>query len=64
MPGDQAFAISPAWSPDGTRIVFNLFLDNAVSGLHVADADGDDLRLLVPFDDGFVNNPDWGAATR
>jgi Tol biopolymer transport system component len=59
--GDDPFAIAPDWSPDGSQIVFNLFLATGPSGLHVVDSDGRHLELLVAIGDSFVNNPDWGG---
>jgi Tol biopolymer transport system component len=60
---DKGFAIAPDWSPDGTRIVFDLFLRDGVSGIHVASADGSDVTLLVSYDPDFADYPTWGPAS-
>ena len=53
---------SPAWSPDGTRIAFvagsNKFLGGAPNALVVIDADGTDLREIIPPGLG-VEDPRW-----
>jgi Tol biopolymer transport system component len=47
----------PAWSPDGSRIVFARSADNATSrGLYLVNRDGSGLRRLTKRDDG---GPSW-----
>jgi Tol biopolymer transport system component len=53
IPG--SLAISPSWSPDGTRIVFG-----GLAGLYVVPADGDGVpRLLAA--GAVVHSPRWSA---
>ena len=52
---------NPAWSPDGTRIVFShelysLFDGNVVRGLGIANANGGDRGILFA---GSPHNTDW-----
>ena len=57
-----AFALAPGWSPDGTRIVFAMYLESTNHvDIFTAAADGSDLVQLTdsPEEDGF---PDWGPA--
>jgi Tol biopolymer transport system component len=60
--GDKGFALAPDWSPYGTRIVFNLFLRDGVSGIYTSAADGSDVTLVLAFDGFFGDYPTWGAA--
>lgn len=62
QPGEDNF---PAWSPDGTRIVFSsgrdyLFADTMRfrRDLYMMNADGSGLERLT--ENGFVNQPIWG----
>ena len=45
---------SPAWSPDGERIVFR-----RSSNIFVMDADGTDIERLIARQDSFNIDPDW-----
>jgi len=54
----QYFAGEPDWSPDGTRIVFCMFL-NGQEDLYTASADGSDVEQITNTPD-FENGPDWG----
>lgn len=51
-------AHAPEWSPDGSRIVFYTSGDES-PGIYVIDADGSNLRLVVPADGQFVADPTW-----
>jgi TolB protein len=63
-PGVQSFA--PAWSPDGTKIVFVRFTPTGKrSGrldLFTMSADGRRLRRVTNMPRAFPTNPDWGTA--
>ncbi|MBA3363526.1 MAG: PD40 domain-containing protein [Actinobacteria bacterium] len=50
----------PEWSPDGTKIAFAGAVPGAGRpGIHVMNADGSDVRLLVGSDSFDVLSPDW-----
>jgi Tol biopolymer transport system component len=53
------FAFEPAWSPDGTRIIFCMFIDGQ-EDVYTASADGSDVRQVTDTPD-FENGPDWGT---
>ncbi len=58
----QYFAFGPHWSPDGTRIIFCMFI-NGGEGIYTANPDGSDVRQ-VTFTTDFTNfyiGPDWGT---
>jgi Tol biopolymer transport system component/predicted Ser/Thr protein kinase len=55
--------ISPAFSPDGTRLAFQRIPTTAVSDVWVADARGDGARRLT-FDDRSLEGPVWTADGR
>jgi TolB protein len=58
--GGFAYASSPGWSPDGTRMVFSLFLDKAGQvDIYTARSDGTDLVNVTDTAD-FEGSPDWG----
>jgi Tol biopolymer transport system component len=55
-------AAAPAWSPDGTRLVFVHRLEsNGALVLATANADGSDLKTLLPPDPAYLNvrAPAW-----
>lgn len=57
----QYFAFEPHWSPDGTRIIFCMFI-NGGEGIFTANPDGSDIEQ-VTFTTDFstlFNGPDWG----
>jgi Tol biopolymer transport system component len=54
------FAFEPDWSPDGTRIVFCMFV-NGQEDIYTARADGSDVVQVTDTPD-FENGPDWGPA--
>ena len=61
LTNDPDFDLSPAWSPDGTRIAFTSDRGPGVMGdneVYVMNADGTDPRNLTnsPREDGF---PAW-----
>jgi Tol biopolymer transport system component len=56
------FAFGPDWSPDGTRIIFCMFI-NGGEGIYTADADGSNVKQ-VTFTTNFAtifNGPNWGT---
>jgi len=58
--GGFSFAFTPGWSPDGTRIVFSLFLRKTGQvDLYTARPDGRDL-VKVTDTPNFEDFPDWG----
>jgi Tol biopolymer transport system component len=50
---------SPAWSPDGKRIVFTRTLSFGDNQIWVVDADGKNLRRLLADDSESDHNPSW-----
>jgi Tol biopolymer transport system component len=58
----EGSASGPRWSPDGTRLAFvangNKFLSPSPNALFVVDADGSNLREIVPAGLG-AENPRW-----
>lgn len=56
---DQAVS-SPVWSPDGTRIAFQVNPQMFKSHIYVMNADGGDLRRLSP-EDADDKHPSWSA---
>jgi Tol biopolymer transport system component len=57
-PTTRYFAFAPDWSPDGTRMVFCMFMDGQ-EDIYTAKADGSDLVRVTDTPD-FENGPDWG----
>ena len=56
------FAFFPNWSPDGTRIIFCMFI-NGGEGIYTANPDGSNIKQ-VTFTTNFntlFNGPDWGT---
>jgi TolB protein len=61
-PGSRHWAFEPAWSPDGTRVVFTMYvLALGQDDIYTARADGSDLFQVTntPEHEG---QADWGAA--
>jgi Tol biopolymer transport system component len=63
---DRYFAFGPAWSPDGTRIIFCMFI-NGGEGIYTANPDGSNVKqvtfttnLGANFANVF-NGPNWGT---
>ena len=53
-------ANTPAWSPDGTRLVY-IYKSNRNDPMYMADRTGADPRQLVPPGTHKINNPVWSA---
>lgn len=53
------FAFEPDWSPNGTRIVFCMFI-NGQEDIYTASADGSNLVQVTNTPD-FENGPNWGT---
>lgn len=53
------FALQPHWSPDGTRIVFIMFLSTTGEGIYTAKPDGSDV-VQVTNAPTLDSAPDWG----
>jgi Tol biopolymer transport system component len=56
----QYFAFGPDWSPDGTHIVFGMFI-NGQEDIYIANADGTRVRQVTGTPE-FEYAPDWGPA--
>lgn len=59
------FSFAPAWSPDGTRILFNRFTPNKTRGrfdLYTMRPNGKNLQRLTDMPKAFPTNADWGTA--
>jgi Tol biopolymer transport system component len=53
------FAFQPDFSPDGTKIVFCMFI-NGHEDIYTANADGSDVKQVTNTPD-FEDGPDWGT---
>jgi len=53
------FAFQPDFSPDGTKIVFSMFI-NGQEDIYAANADGSDVKQVTNTPD-FEDGPDWGT---
>ena len=61
-PGSRHWAFEPAWSPDGTRIVFSMWvLALGQDDIYTARVDGSDLFQVTNTPD-HEGQADWGAA--
>jgi Tol biopolymer transport system component len=58
LTNDPEHDIDPAWSPDGTQIVF-ISMRIAGSGLYVMNADGSSVTLLLEDPTGQLYRPAW-----
>jgi Tol biopolymer transport system component len=57
-PGSRS-CFSPRWSPEGTKIVFDVFSDAEGENVHIANADGTGLAQVTHGGDD--EGPDWGT---
>lgn len=53
------FAFAPDWSPDGTRVIFCMFISGQ-EDLYSANLDGSDV-VRITSTEQFENAPDWGT---
>ena len=57
-------AHDPSWSPDGTKIIFNLFTATSPGtgqeGIYTANADGTNIQQITSNPEFRDNYPDWG----
>jgi Tol biopolymer transport system component len=59
---EDHFLFGPDWSPDGTRIAFDMAtVSTQKFDIYTAAADGTDVERVTDAR-GFVKNPDWGSA--
>jgi len=56
--GTNYFAYEPDWSPDGSQIVFGMFVDGG-RDLYTANRDGSHVTQITDSPE-FENGPDWG----
>jgi Tol biopolymer transport system component len=60
--GEQVSLGAPVWAPDGRRFAFSArFEDSFREAIFVADADGTNVRMLVPPTDDYVGYPAWSS---
>ena len=58
-------AAAPAWSPDGEKIAFvSLSGDDGYHALHVVNADGSGVEVVVPRDQVAIHHPTWSPDGR
>ena len=62
LTGNMAANTNPAWSPDGTKIVFTSYRDVGEYDLYTMDADGSDVAQLTNLPGGEYT-PDWQPLT-
>lgn len=56
------FAFAPAWSPDGTRLAFELYVSSTGTvDIFTAATDGSDTQAVTVTTRRFEGSPDWGT---
>jgi TolB protein len=66
LPSSEQAELGPAWSPDSSRVAFELRNDNGSSALYVADRDGSASRRITrkglnPSDPAWSSDGEWIA---
>ena len=62
LTSNSAADLSPAWSPDGTKILFSSDRDGGDYDLYIMDTDGSDVAQITNLS-GDEHSPDWQPLT-